>query len=474
MQQIRNIKYCEFEKFAEVVRSNETISGLPLVNGTDKPTDQTLANQGLSLSALGSGIDNSYTMSDLFGCMSGLPYSWQVIYDKIKEVETTKLRNIYQQNFLAVTWDAALVSIQYTSYIVDLDTYYTITGITLTNNGGGYGRGSAVAPIITISGGSGATAIATIGINDNDAGSNGTGTFGRVVNVSLTSPGTDTTTIPTITIECPPTANLPVTANGSVATGGTNTASGTDPWPSVMNAVIQAYINQANEEIASIQNAKLNASAVLNSYWDLCGTQLAREQRTRYIAFPPVFIVLPDSSSQVRKDYFTNLYPSSHYAFIDSVPGFSEDTAPHMTVPTLEAIADYDTTGGQSLVAMMREFRNRTRLLEMGSDLDNNIPDIISPAQLKSAYSVNIQTSVDQRLQYGVELNSYQKQALYGVEIVPQPISEPYIISVPLDVNPIIPTELDSRYTNRTLLPSSLSIQDAIDQVIECNCDCWI
>jgi hypothetical protein len=39
---------------------------------------------------------------------------------------------------------------------------------------------------------------------------------------------------------------------------------------------------------------------------------------------------------------------------------------------------------------------------------------------------------------------------------------------------PSIPTNLNPLYTNSTLLPASLSVQDAIDKVIECNCDCWI
>jgi hypothetical protein len=54
------------------------------------------------------------------------------------------------------------------------------------------------------------------------------------------------------------------------------------------------------------------------------------------------------------------------------------------------------------------------------------------------------------------------------------PVSEPYIITVPIQVNPAIPPELDTSYTSSTLLPSSPSIQEAIDKVIECNCDCWV
>lgn len=453
MQQIRNIKQCDFATFAEVVRASETILGLDLINGTDKPTDQAMANQGLNLCALGSGIGGSFTMSDLFGCMSGLPYSWELIYNKIKEIETTKLQNIYRENFLAITWEGAQVTVQYSTSVVEdppgiFTTYYTVTGVTLTESGGGYGRGSAPAPIITISGGSGATAVSTIGTNDADAGSNGLGTFGRVTSVTLTSAGSPSGTIPTITIEYPPTATLAVQANGSVATNGTNTASGTTGWPSPMNSVVQAYIDQANVEISSIRNSKTESSNLLNSLWDLCGEQLAREQRTRYTAISPVAIVPEDSSSEIRKDYFTNLFPSSQYIFVDAMPRLAEETMPSMAAPTLEAIADYDTIGGQSLVGMMREARNRTRLLELGTELDNSIPGELADLQVRSAYGLT--------------------------DDLVLPLSDPHIISVPQDVNPSVPTQLDPRYTNKTLLPSDLSIQNAIDQVIECNCDCWI
>jgi hypothetical protein len=54
------------------------------------------------------------------------------------------------------------------------------------------------------------------------------------------------------------------------------------------------------------------------------------------------------------------------------------------------------------------------------------------------------------------------------------PISEPYIIAVPIQVNPAIPPQLDTQYTSSTMLPASPTIQEAIDKVIECNCDCWV
>lgn len=519
MQQVRNIKYCNIESFAQVVRSMETLIGLPLTNGTSKPVDEDLADTGLGYTSLGSGLYGTYTMSDLFGCMSGLPYPWQLIYDRITQLQTTKLQNIYRENFLAITWEGAAVTVQYTT---SAGPTYTVTGVTLTDSGGGYGRGSAVAPTITIAGGSGATAVCTIGTNDADAGSNGSGTFGRVTSVTLTSAGAPSGTIPTISIEYPPTATLAVQANGSVATGGTNTASGTVGWPAPMNTVVQAYIDQANTEIAAIRENNSTTSLILNTYWNICGSQLKREQRTRYTALPPVAVIAPDSSTIVRKDYFLNSYPASLYTFTDSIPTLAQDTKPHMSAQTLEAIADLSIAGGQSIVALMRESRNKSRLLELGISLDNNILDELSTDQLTQlttngtlpndpngiqgecnsftipSWPVNLLSNNKiYPVPVGIYTNGSFKnttEIAFGditpiltecgdiavntiVPVGPQietPLTEPYIISVPIQVNPAIPPQLDTQYTSSTLLPASSNIQDAIDKVIECNCDCWV
>jgi hypothetical protein len=510
LQQVRNIKYCDIVDFSQVVRSMETTTGLPLTNGTDIPVDETLANTGLSYTALGSGLYGTYTMSDFFGSMSGLPYPWQLIYQRITELQTQTLANIYRENFLAITWEAATVTVQYTTYTGPgpaFDTYYTVTGVTLTNDGGGYGRGNAPAPTITISGFSGATAVATIGTDDSNAASNGGGTFGRVTSVSLTSAGTDTTTMPTITIQCPPTT-----------VSGTNTSAGTVGWPAPMNTVVQSYIDQANAEIVSIRSNNPNISTILNTYWNICGAQLAREQRTRYIALPPVAIVPVDSSTIVRKDYFLNLYPSSLYTFTDSLPDLAQDTKPHMSAQTLEAISNLSNVSGQSIVALMRESRNKTRLLEAGITLDNNIPDSLSDTQVKQlttngllpdpstdsytlpAWATNkdpITNETINPIPNGVFANGQFNQTnevAFG-DIIPiienqpnpvvstlipvgpeiqTPLTEPYIIAVPIQVNPAIPPQLDTQYTSSTLLPASPTIQEAIDKVIECNCDCWV
>ena len=426
MQQIRNILSVDFEKFSQVVYSTEVVNtGLNLVNGTDIPTNLSEAVQGHTITSLGSGPYGTYTASDFFGCMSGLPYMWADIQGGINTVETTKLYNIYHELFLAVTWERAEVDITQSIYNVEqqpyipptydtdplsptygnmtdpgqprIDWWYYTVDSSLTQNGGGYGRGTAPAPTVVFSPNNcGASATCTIGTNDASAASVGGGTFGRVTSYnfnagsaykyattsvnSSSAPPAPAATTEYVTIQSAPTATLAVLTNGKITTSGTNTSGtrkGTDGtttvleagWPS-MNSVVQAYITQANTEIAVIRTTKPYLSNILNTVYNAAGTQLKIEQRARFTGIPPV---------PVPRDDFINIYPTALSVFVDSVPYLAQDTRPHMYAQTLEAISNVNTVGGQSLIAMMREERNAARLQEIGIELDNNIPGEYDP-----------------------------------------------------------------------------------------------
>jgi len=346
MQQIRNIRNVDFEKFSQVVFNIETTKGLDQVNGTDVPTSTDLASAAYDRIALGSGPYGTYTMSDFLGCMSGLPYAWTDIQSSIQSLQTTTLVNIYQNLYLAVIWEVGTVSVQYTD---DGFGNYTVTGITLTDSGGGYGREGAAAPSITLSnGGTGST---TIGTDPNDLS-----TYGRITSVTLTSAGPVTVIVPTGTVDNPPTTY------------------GSAGWPG-MNTAVQYYIDAANAEIAVIRTVNPILSVDLNTIYDAFGTQLTIEQRTRYTGIAPV--------PSPTRDIWLNLYPTSLYVFVDSIPTIAKSTLPHMYAQTLEAISDLTTVGGQSIVAMMRQERNGARLQEIGIELDNNIPGELDQQEIE-------------------------------------------------------------------------------------------
>ncbi len=75
--------------------------------------------------------------------------------------------------------------------------------------------------------------------------------------------------------------------------------------------------------------------------------------------------------------------PTSAYSFTDAIPQLAQDTKPHMSAQTIEAITDMNSVGGQSDVAMMRQERNQTRLQTLGIEPDNDVPDKLSDNELK-------------------------------------------------------------------------------------------
>jgi hypothetical protein len=409
--------------------------------------------------------------------MNGLPYVGQNIETLIKDVQSITLESIYKDLYLATQWEAATVTVSYTTYTSGVTTYYKVTGINITDAGGGYGRGGAPVPTVTIAGGSGATAIATIGTDSSNLGSNGTGTYGRLTSIVLTSSGTDTTTIPTVTIQAPPTI-----------TAGTNTDSGTVGWPS-MNAQVDSYIVQANAEIKSIYTVNNAQSSTLNTKWAAISNQITVEQRAITKGLP---IQVPYSGDP----QITATSPSSQITFVDSVPQFALNTQPNMEAQTLEAVANLCTPGGNSMVGMMRETRNQARLAAIGVELDNNIPDAITETEQKELLgngSIPGTTSAPSALK--------QVECPTAKEVTPQSAgfydsttnnfvtTNPNFgeANQPVDTGDtnvpgsfagseyaeLLPPNLNVFYTSNTLLPATYNIPDAIDQVITCNCDCW-
>ena len=531
LRQIRNIENFDIAQFAKVVKGIENVSNLPLVAGTSKPTNQNMIDQTSNRSALGSGPYGSYTMSDLFGCMSGLPYPWKLVQERITQLETVKLYNIYRELFLAVTWEAATVTVIPETREVEISpgvyqTEYRVGSFIVNDSGGGYGRGNAPNPAITSN--NGGNGVGIVGRDDSAAGSVGSGSFGRINSTTVTSAGSWQLTVPTATIQCPPVDGLPIDTSGNIATGGNNASAGTTGWALPMNQVVQSYIQQANEEITRILNTKPAIARYLNTYWNSMGSQLVIEQRARYKAFGPV---------TTPKDMFSNPYPATIYGFVDAIPQLAQDTRPHMSAQTLEAISDLETVGGQSTVGMMRQERNQSRLQLLGIDQDNSIPDTLTDNENKQlttngtlagamlgtgipscipnveftipSWPTNIisnkevtpipggsyvpTTSNDPNLVTGFNASSQTGNGDITsiVECQPYPTVGPLVVVGPamIDDNtnyPVIiqpapefdpnnlPPNLDPKYTNSTLLPAVPSVQEAIDNVTECNCDCWI
>ena len=423
MQQIKNISSVPIEKFAQVVNSLETNKNLN-VNGTSVPTDTTLATQGLALIALGNGPYGTYTMSNFLGCMSGLPYLGIDIDGLIKDVQTTTLSDIYKNIYLAVTWEQATATWNGTSF-------------TYTNKGGGY----ASAPTVTV-GGNPATAI--IGTDSTDIT-----TYGRIISISYSGAAD------TVVINPPP--------------GG--------GWPT-MNTVIQSYIDAANAEILSIKNSQPALAQQLITNWELTGTLLSVEQRAIATGMT---IGVPNSSPSYLREPTIAAFPSTQYAFVDSIPRYATFTQPHMYSQTLEAIANYNTVGGRSIVAMLRESRNQARLQEAGIPVDNNIAnkltkqqesELIANGTLGGSVPATLATEIGSPVPFGYYDPVDDRYYSDGVAIDIGEAVEPGSFAGSRYSN-LIPPQLSVIYASDILLPATYSVQEAIDEVIRCNCDCW-
>ena len=151
MQQINNIKNVPIEKFAQVVANLETNTGLPLTAGTNVPANSTLTTGGINQMAYGSGPNGTYTMSDFFGCMTGLPYQWTDIKNAISNLQTTNLSSIYSQIYTTISTastdvstavqtlidsanaEIALILSNNPSPARDLNRMWNVTGTQLTN-----------------------------------------------------------------------------------------------------------------------------------------------------------------------------------------------------------------------------------------------------------------------------------------------------------------------------------------------------
>lgn len=553
MKQIKNIKEVPIEKFAQVVINLETMAvtnqtPLNTNQGTSNvvPTNLNLRTRTRPLVALGSGPQGSYTVSDFFGCMSGLPYNgssgnpqlgipeWGLegIYNKLKQLATQKLFNIYHELYLAVTWERATTQISQSTYYVNVQPYiapdpmaippvagqpridnwyYTVT-FGIASHGGGYGRGSSPLPTIQLTPNNcGGSISIRMGTDDTKIPDE----FGRVFETSkdygsaylytttsvmqAEAPATPTPPEEYLYIQGPPVQPFPVQDDGNFFSGGYNndpgykagsqggTNSGYNAWHSI-ESVIQGYINQANQEINYINSTQRPGCVKLNNYWNSTGYQLTIEQRARMMGLRPP---LTDP-----RENWLSIWPTTMYTFTDSLPSYSKNTEPHMYAQTIENIANWDTIGGQSMVAMMRQDRNQARLSAIGIDLDNNIPDKLSYEQQKvllvngtlptGQTNANVPSGAITPSPGSpfVDIPTIPASPVIvrdRNEVVPDPYSGDYpegqgivpgSFAGSLYGN-LIPPNLNMWYSSRTLMPSAYTVNSAIEEVIRCNCDCW-
>lgn len=191
---------------------------------------------------------------------------------------------------------------------------------------------------------------------------------------------------------------------------------------------LPTLIGTANLELASILSSSPDDSATLNTLWATLGSRLSNETSVR-------ISILGNTEDGTNSDVLS---------FVSSLTLYAVETQEKMSADVLEKISDTSTVGGRSLIGLMRETRNAYRLSLIGGDLDNDI-DNTQPTVVKNYLAVPKVTG----------------KAVPGS----------------LGGNPntnLIPPELDvfNMYPG-AVKPSTLTPNQAIDEVTRCNCDCW-
>ena len=122
MLQIKNIQTMDIEKFSQVVTNLEPVADLPLVGGTNVPTDITSATNALSMIANGSNSDGTYNMTDFFGAMTDLRYNFPQLYDWMNQLQSPALSLIYQNIFNLINTHATPYNAALTTLIGEANT----------------------------------------------------------------------------------------------------------------------------------------------------------------------------------------------------------------------------------------------------------------------------------------------------------------------------------------------------------------
>jgi hypothetical protein len=127
LQQVKNIRSMDIEKFAQVVANMEIPNkGLTLLNQTNGlAVDPALVDATLSKQALGSGNSGSFRECDFFGAAAGYPYTnwYPQVQAMIAKLATPTLLNLYER--LDATVDATAVASLVSQINTEIDSIYS-------------------------------------------------------------------------------------------------------------------------------------------------------------------------------------------------------------------------------------------------------------------------------------------------------------------------------------------------------------
>lgn len=213
----------------------------------------------------------------------------------------------------------------------------------------------------------------------------------------------------------------------------------TEAWGDIPGAIADI-----NDKIEGIYNSNRTVADEINSIYNQFGTNLTKEQNARDFALSD----LTSLTTTVR----------DMYGFMGSLNTYSMETEKNGPAQVLESISDTTTLGGNSLIGSMREIRNAHRLGLTGAEQDNSVDN--SPLLLPKTTG-NLPTPL------------ITDGPLVGVVAITGAATTPGSLAGSQETT-LIPTNLDIfNISNTPLLPSVINPKDAVQSVIDCNCDCW-
>lgn len=257
---------------------------------------------------------------------------------------------------------------------------------------------------------------------------------------------------------------------------------------------VQGFIDAANTEISNIYNKNKSQADNLNYFWNLIGSQLSIEQRAITLAI--------SNTNDILEQVNTTDIPS----FVQQVETYATDTTQGGNAPTLERLSNTNLLSGQSLIAMMRETRNASRIQLTGGDLQNDVSTVIDICGASA--SATVLNGTISSIKITSHSSGYNAATPPKVTVYPVghgAILKPFIapdgsissieivaggndfVHAEIEIEPppqCAPPETQRTYadsSSRGLVPTNLissvdsspTVQQAMIDIEQCNCSCW-
>jgi hypothetical protein len=222
--------------------------------------------------------------------------------------------------------------------------------------------------------------------------------------------------------------------------------------------------NDATAKLVAIANELTNLFSnnydkcvLINNLYYSLGEQLQIEQDARDLALPGL------------SDLHSNT--TDIYSFIQSLNQYATETEQYGPAQVIEAISDTSTLGGNSLIGGMRETRNALRLGLVGAEQDNEVgieklslPKVNGKVPTKESTDPVTGNKIDVPL---VTTGPLVNQPIY----TGGPTGNGSLGTS--NETTLVPPNLDIVDTANVLQSSIITPDNAVQQVIICNCDCW-